>query len=149
MTPVALNIPVAVASPTAIEPAATFNPSDLDRLRTLIQSTASQTANPLGSASALEANAAVNNTISATGPRSFGDSILEGVLRFGNNYQTSMSSIETRLQDVVSKGSTGLSNFSDILALQVDVAKWSMSVMGVDNASKAGTNTIKELSRGG
>jgi hypothetical protein len=24
-----------------------------------------------------------------------------------------------------------------------------MSVMGVDNASKAGTNTIKELSKGG
>ena len=50
---------------------------------------------------------------------------------------------------VVRTESAGLTNFSEILALQIDVSKWSMSVMGVDNASKAGSNTIKELSHGG
>jgi hypothetical protein len=140
MTPVALSAPpVGVASP-ALEPLAQFNPSDLDRLRALVQAAATQTANPAGPALALDAPAAT---------RSFGDSILEGMLRFTDNYKSSMSSIETRLQGIVKTDSAGLSNFSEILALQVDVAKWSMSVMGVDNASKAGSNTIKELSRGG
>jgi hypothetical protein len=35
-----------------------------------------------------------------------------------------------------------------MMSLQIDVSKWTMSVMGVDNASKSATNTIKELSRG-
>ncbi len=132
------------AAPAVLEPAPSFNPTDLDRLRTLIQSTASQTANPLGLAPV-----APVGTDAVAKTRSFGDSVLESALRFGDNYKSSMSAIETRLQEVVKNDSAGLANFSDILALQVDVAKWSMSVMGVDNASKAGTNTIKELSRGG
>ena len=40
-------------------------------------------------------------------------------------------------------------DFADTVALQLEVARWSMSVMGIDNSSKAGTNTIKELSKGG
>lgn len=144
MTPVAPLAPIAAAAPGAVEPAATFNPSDLERLRELIKSTASQTANPPGAAVAAAG-------IAPAGPAkpSFGDTILHGMLRFGDHYQNSMQTIETRLQQMVKTESTGLTNFSDILGLQIDVAKWSMSVMGVDNASKAGSNTIKELSRGG
>jgi len=147
MTPVAAPASTLVLTPNTIEPADSFSPTDLDRLRTLIQSTASQTANPLGVPPLVDASLASGPT-PATG-RSLGDSILESVFRFGNNYQNSMHSIETRLQDVVRTEGSGLTNFSEILALQVDVSKWSMSVMGVDNASKAGSNTIKELSRGG
>jgi hypothetical protein len=144
MTPLSTPVvPAAVVNPALAEPAAvaSFNDSDLARLRELIQSTAAQTANPGGvpaTGGAVEGTAA-----------SLGDSILAGMMRFGSNYQQSMRAIETRLEGVVAKESSGLSNFSEILALQVDVSKWSMSVMGVDNASKAGANTIKELSRGG
>lgn len=143
MTPVAASLPL--PAPAAIDRAAApaFNPSDLDRLRELIQATASQTANPAGPAPL---------AAGATPPvasRSLGDSILDGVLSFSRNYQHSMQAIETRLQEVVNTDASGLTNLSDIVALQIDVSKWSMSVMGVDNASKAGSNTIKELSRGG
>jgi hypothetical protein len=146
MTPIVAPAPIVAATPAAIEPIAAFNPTDLEKLRQLIQSAASQTANPAGVA---PIDGTLADGVTKVGGRSFGDSILEGVLRFGNNYQSSMKSIDTRLQEVVRTESNGLSNFSDILALQIDVAKWSMSVMGVDNASKAGANTIKELSRGG
>lgn len=147
MTPLVTSVPALATAPAAVETAASFNPTDLDRLRELIQSTAAQTANPTGTATAIDG--ALGETAVQGASRSFGDSILEGVMRFGSNYQNSMRSIETRLQDVVRSDSTGLTNFSEILALQVDVSKWSMSVMGVDNAAKAGSNTIKELSRGG
>jgi hypothetical protein len=136
-------VPVAAANPALAEPvaAASFNESDLARLRELIQATAAQTANPAG----VPAPAgAVDGVVP-----SLGESILSGMMRFGSSYQDSMRAIETRLEGVVAKESSGLSNFSEILSLQVDVSKWSMSVMGVDNASKAGANTIKELSRGG
>jgi hypothetical protein len=147
MTPIATSTPaVAATQAAALEPVAAFNPTDLEKLRALIQSAAAQTANPVG-VTPIE-GALLDGATNVT-TRSLGDSILESVLRFGNNYQSSMASIETRLQEVVRTESAGLSNFSDILALQIDVAKWSMSVMGVDNASKAGSNTIKELSRGG
>lgn len=143
MTPVAASLPL--PPPAAIDRAAApaFNPSDLDRLRELIQATASQTANPAGVTQQVPGAAPV------AGSRSLGDSILDGVFSFSRNYQHSMHAIESRLQDVVNTESAGLSNLSDIVALQIDVSKWSMSVMGVDNASKAGSNTIKELSRGG
>jgi hypothetical protein len=137
----AITPPVPAVNATVQIPAQ-FDSGDLDRLRSLLQSAASQTANPQG-----VTPTSVPSGVEPTG--SLGDSILSGVLRFGSNYQSSIQSIETRLQDIVKQDSTGLTNFSDILALQVDVAKWSMSVMGVDNASKAGSNTIKELSRGG
>lgn len=145
MTPVAPAIPLPAAATAPVE-AAAFNPSDLDRLRELLQSTASQTVNS-GGIGAVATPDSVTGVNGAT--RSFGDSILESVMRFGSNYQNSMKTIETRLQDVVRNDSNGLTNFSDLIALQIDVSKWSMSVMGVDNAAKAGSNTIKELSRGG
>ncbi|MBL9205797.1 MAG: hypothetical protein JNN01_11965 [Opitutaceae bacterium] len=144
MIPVTATVPVAATAPAAIEPATTFSESDLARLRELIQSAASQTANPQGLTPLADGVGAVDGV-----KRSFGDSILEGMMRFGNNYQSSLRAIETRLQDVVKSEGTGLTNFSEILALQIDVSKWSMSVMGVDNAAKAGANTVKELSRGG
>jgi hypothetical protein len=142
MTPVAAPVPLPAAVPRAAELPSSFNPTDLDRLRALIQSTAAQTANPLGATGTADAVATIEG-------RSFGDSILTGMLRFSEGYQSSMRSIETRLEDIVRTDSAGLTNFPEILALQIDVSKWSMSVMGVDNASKAGSNTIKELSRGG
>jgi hypothetical protein len=144
MIPITAPVPVAVAAPAAIEPAPSFNESDLARLRELIQSAASQTANPQGLTPATDPTGAVEGV-----RRTFGDTILEGMMRFGNNYQSSLSAIEGRLQDVVKSEGSGLTNFSEILALQIDVSKWSMSVMGVDNAAKAGANTVKELSRGG
>lgn len=148
MTPAAaVSAPVVVATNPALEPVAAFNPTDLERLRALIQATASQTANPNGvSVSGIDPAGVVAKT-GTTG--TFGDSILQGILRFGDSYQNSMKSIEGRLHEVAQADPSSLANFSDILALQIDVSKWSMSVMGVDNASKAGSNTIKELSRGG
>lgn len=143
MTPVAG--PAVASTSRTLEAERTFNPTDLDRLRELIKNTATETANPQGVPPAAD----TGNPATAPKVRTLGDSILEGVLRFGNNYQSSMQSIDSRLQDVVRTEGTGLTNFSEILALQIDVSKWSMSVMGVDNASKAGSNTIKELSRGG
>jgi hypothetical protein len=146
MTPAAISAPVVASTAPALEPLAQFNPSDLERLRNLIQATAAQTANPQG-LSVTAANAA--GGVTPVQGASFGDSILQGLLRFGEGYQSSMKSIEGRLQEVARADPTSLANFADIMALQIDVSKWSMSVMGVDNASKAGSNTIKELSRGG
>lgn len=140
-----------ITVPASVSPALTpvpssFQAEDLARLRELIQATASQTANPLGVHPATPMPAGPTEAVQ---PGGLGDSILQGILRFGDGYQKSMSTIDTRLREVTQADSNGLANFGEILALQVDVARWSMSVMGVDNASKAGSNTIKELSRGG
>ena len=146
MTPAAVSAPIVAATTPALEPVANFNPSDLERLRALIQATASQTANPNGLS---VPDVGMANMVNKIQPGTFGDSILQGILKFGDSYQNSMKSIESRLHEVANADPKSLANFSDILALQIDVSKWSMSVMGVDNASKAGSNTIKELSRGG
>lgn len=143
MTPLVGNVPVALTATALPEPFAPSSASDLDRLRSLIQSTASQIANPAGNVAALDLVASVVPS------RSLGDSILQGMMSFGDKYQNSMEEISARVKDVAGPKAEGLSNFSDILALQIDVSKWSMSVTGVDNAAKAGTNTIKELSKGG
>jgi hypothetical protein len=143
MSVVAATLPVAVSAPAAAEASTAFNHTDLDRLRSLLQQTASQTANPGQTLPTSEVIAEA-----ATAPRSFGDSILDGIMRFRGEYQKSVESINTRVSQLSENETAGLNNFSEILSLQVDVSKWSMSVMGVDNASKAGTNTIKELSRG-
>lgn len=85
-----------------------------------------------------------------SGFRTMGDSILAGVAKFNSGYNDSLQSISNKLEHVASKDPLELgSNFGELMALQVEVARWTMSVMGVDNASKAGTNTIKELSKGG
>lgn len=144
MTPLVGNVPATLTAAAFPEPLAPSSASDLDRLRSLIQSTASQTANPAGNVAALELAAATTGA-----PRSLGDSILQGMLSFGDKYHQSMKLIETRVKDVVGAKGDGLNNFADLMSLQIDVSKWSMSVTGVDNAAKAGTNTIKELSKGG
>ena len=86
--------------------------------------------------------------IEAGGFVNLGDSILQGVAKFNAGYNEGLDTINTKLQAVSDPTQLG-NNFGEIMALQVEVARWSMSVMGVDNASKAGTNTIKELSKGG
>ncbi len=146
VAPTALPLPIsaAVTPAAAVEAIPSLPSTDLDRLRSLLQQTASQTAKPGASLPPPEAITGV----ATEGTRSFGDSILEGVMRFRTSYQDSVQSINHRLEAVSQNEMSGLNNFSEILSLQVDVSKWSMSVMGVDNASKAGTNTVKELSRG-
>ena len=144
--PVSLAVPVPTTAVAPVAPAAipALEATDLERLRSLLQQTAAQTANPNPG---LPAPGAVTE-VTAEGARSFGDSILQGMMSFRSEYQDSVKSINQRLVGVSQNEMAGLNNFSEILSLQVDIGKWSMSVMGVDNATKAGTNTIKELSRG-
>jgi len=130
--------------PSQLEVSDAVNSADLDKLRSLLQSTVSQTVNPPGLGSAVDEVAS-----SSAVARTFGDSIIEGMLRFSSNHQEAMRTIESRLEKVAGNEAAGLNNFSEVLALQIDVSKWSMSVTGVDNASKAAANTVKELSRGG
>jgi hypothetical protein len=145
MNVTALSVPLSAAGPAPLEALATSSATDLDRLRSLIQSAASQTANPIGTAAPLEA---ATGTVPAAATRSFGDSILDGMLKFRSNYQNSIDSINTQVNTLATNEAAGLNDFAEIMALQINVSKWSMSVQGVDNASKAGANTVKELSRG-
>jgi len=144
--PSTLAIPVPTTAVTPVPSGAipALEATDLERLRSLLQHTAAQTANPNPG---LPATGAVPE-VTVGGTRSFGDSILQGMMSFRSEYQESVKSINHRLEGVSRNEMAGLNNFSEILSLQVDIGKWSMSVMGVDNATKAGTNTIKELSRG-
>lgn len=125
--------------------------SDLDRLRSLVAGSTS----PAGYTEVVDAQTAANavGETQASEPVQFqtlGDSILAGISNFNSGYNESMETINTRLQSLSSDDPASFgNNFQDILSLQVDIARWSMSVMGVDNASKAGTNTVKELSKGG
>lgn len=115
---------------------------DVDRLRALVAGT-----QPTGETININPPA---NHIEQGGFRTMGDSILDGVAKFNSGYNDSLSSITNKLEHIASTDPLELgSNFGELMALQVEVARWTMSVMGVDNASKAGTNTIKELSKGG
>lgn len=118
---------------------------DLERLRSLVAGV-----QPTGeNVNAGLPPAAIAQT-EQSGFRTMGDSILAGVAKFNSGYNDSLQSITNKLEHVASKDPLELgSNFGELMALQVEVARWTMSVMGVDNASKAGTNTIKELSKGG
>lgn len=117
------------------------SPHDLERLRSLVAG-----AQPAGESIEVAPAAKTENG----GMRTFGDSILDGVAKFNTGYNDSLSSITHRLENIASTDPLKIGNdFGEIMALQVEVARWTMSVMGVDNASKAGTNTIKELSKGG
>jgi hypothetical protein len=133
----AASVAPAAAAP---EGAAGFKAADLDQLRSLLRDTAIQTLPPGATLPVPENVAPVQRT--------FGDSILDGMLSFRNGYQNSMEAINTRVADLATKETQGLNDFSEMMSLQIDVSKWTMSVMGVDNASKSATNTIKELSRG-
>lgn len=142
MTPIAAAV-VPVATPIINTPPITAQASsayDVERLRNLI-------------AGVQPAGEQVNLTppVAQTEPGGFvtlGDSILQGVAKFNSGYNDSLEGINSKLKDISNPLSLG-DDFGKLMELQVEVARWTMSVMGVDNASKAGTNTIKELSKGG
>lgn len=137
----AAPVPVQPASPAPLTAQAS-NAYDVDRLRALV-------AGVQPSGEAVTAMPPVTET-SQGGFNTIGDSILQGVAKFNSGYNDSLDNINTKLQHISSTNPLELgSNFGELLELQVEVARWTMSVMGVDNASKAGTNTIKELSKGG
>lgn len=147
MTPIAFSAAAQVSAP------ATFGPplpvtlqassaADLDRLRSLVAGV-----QPAGENIAPPPPV---TQIESTGFRTLGDSILEGVAKFNSGYNDSLGNINTKLEQIAATNPLNLgTDFGEIMSLQVEVARWTMSVMGVDNASKAGTNTIKELSKGG
>ena len=82
--------------------------------------------------------------------RTMGDSILEGLSRINSGYNNSLDSINNRLNTISTTDASSLgNNFGEMMALQMEVARWSLSVTGVDNSAKAATNTVKELSKGG
>lgn len=146
MTPVVLSAasaPAALPQPLPVTLAASSS-ADLDRLRTLVAGV-----QPMGE------NLQTGLTpppgkIEESGFRTLGDSILEGVAKFNSGYNDSLSNITAKLEHISANDPLQLgNNFGELMSLQVEVARWTMSVMGVDNASKAGTNTIKELSKGG
>jgi hypothetical protein len=114
---------------------------DLNRLRSMMADMSSK--NEVAASQAV--NAADNVAV-----RSPGDAVLEGVAKIKNGYEDHLGSIETRLERISSGNALDLGNsFSETVGLQLEVAQWSMSVMGIDNSAKAGTNTVKELSKGG
>ncbi|MBB5037725.1 hypothetical protein [Prosthecobacter dejongeii] len=147
MTPIALSaaaqasVPAAFSAPLPVTVQAS-SAADLDRLRSLVAGVLPAGANttaqpPVGQ-------------VETTGFRTLGDSILEGVAKFNSGYNDSLGNITTKLEQISASNPLNLgTDFGEIMALQVEVARWTMSVMGVDNASKAGTNTVKELSKGG
>lgn len=145
MTPVA--IAAAAPAPVAFSQAmpVTLQASsmaDLDRLRALVAGV-----QPVGEN---VAPIQPTNKVDSGGFTTLGDSILDGVAKFNSGYNDSLESITNKLEHISSTDPLELgSNFGELMALQVEIARWTMSVMGVDNASKAGTNTIKELSKGG
>ncbi|MDA8908701.1 MAG: hypothetical protein P1U81_15645 [Verrucomicrobiales bacterium] len=125
----------------AVQPGA---PQDLERLRELVSGISSQ----------MEAGPSPGGvdvgSVSDSGFRSPGDAILDGISRMKQGYEESLDSIQNRLGALAEGDPMAIGNdFAETVALQLDVARWSMSVMGIDNSSKAGTNTIKELSKGG
>lgn len=146
MTPVAI-VAAATPAPAAFTQtlpvtSAASSMADVDRLRSLVAGVqpARQTASftpPVGQTE-------------QAGFRTLGDSILEGVSKFNSGYNDSLNGITAKIDEISRADPLQLgNNFGEIMSLQIEVARWTMSVMGVDNASKAGTNTIKELSKGG
>jgi len=144
MTPIAIAAAPAPAAFSQMMPAAiqAASMADLDRLRALV-------------AGIQPSGESINLTPPTTqveqgGFRTMGDSILDGVAKFNTGYNDSLDNITNKLEHIANTDPLELvSNFGELMALQVEIARWTMSVMGVDNASKAGTNTIKELSKGG
>ncbi len=145
MTPIA--IAAAAPAPAAFTQALPVtvqvsSAADVDRLRALVAGI-----QPTGEKVDLTPP---TTKVDEGGFRTMGDSILEGVAKFNTGYNDSLDNITQKLEHISSTDPLELgSNFGELMALQVEIARWTMSVMGVDNASKAGTNTIKELSKGG
>ena len=121
--------------------------SDVDRLKQLVDQHAA--ANSASGTPGVQDVGQVQAT-SDTQQRTIGDSILESIVNFKSGYTESLGQIEGRLQKVADMDPHNFgAQMTELVTLQMDVARWSMSVTGVDNASKAATNTVKELSRGG
>ena len=120
------------------------NPADVERLRSLIAGGTQQ-----NSAQQVPATQRIQSTNPDSGATRLGDSILHGIVNFNSGYHDQMSDIGSRLTKISKTDPAHFgSNFGDVMALQMQIAQWSMSVMGVDNASKSGTNTVNQLSRG-
>lgn len=148
MTPVA--IAAAAPAPAAFSQTLPVNTpassmADVDRLRALVAGV-----QPVGGDGAGVPPVNQNSQVEQGGFRTLGDSILEGVSKFNLGYNDSLNGITTKIEEISRADPLQLgNNFGEIMSLQIEIARWTMSVMGVDNASKAGTNTIKELSKGG
>ncbi len=145
MTPVAIAaaapVPAAFSQTLPVANAAS-SMADVDRLRSLVAGVQPAAGN-------VTTTPPVNQTDEG-GFRTLGDSILEGVSKFNSGYNDSLSGITAKIDEISRADPLQLgNNFGEIMSLQIEIARWTMSVMGVDNASKAGTNTIKELSKGG
>jgi hypothetical protein len=139
---VTLAAQTAATQPQAV-PTGQFAQSDLERLRSLVASTQPPTSYQQA------APPAPPEVVDKSTFQTLGDSILQGISSFNSGYQEGLESINTKLKSISSDSALNLgNNFGEIMGLQVEIARWSMSVMGVDNASKAGTNTVKELSKG-
>ncbi|MBB5031228.1 hypothetical protein [Prosthecobacter vanneervenii] len=134
--------PAAFSQPLPVTPPAS-SMADVDRLRALVAGV-----QPVSGTSTPPVNQAAQ--AEQGGFRTLGDSILEGVSKFNLGYNDSLNGITTKIEEISRADPLQLGNdFGQIMSLQIEIARWTMSVMGVDNASKAGTNTIKELSKGG
>lgn len=144
--PISLTTQAAVTRAPAALPAGSNSPQDLDALRTAVANASPQPPQTIDvSSAAPQVGGAVESSF-----RSPGDSILEGIAGLKDGYEESLGAIENRIERLASGDPMKIgNNFSETVALQLDIARWSMSVMGVDNSAKAGTNTIKELSKGG
>jgi hypothetical protein len=144
MTPIAIAAAPAPAAFSQTMPVTiqASSMADLDRLRAIVAGI-----QPTGE----NINLTPPTTkVEQGGFRTMGDSILDGVAKFNTGYNDSLDNITNKLEHITNTDPLELgSNFGELMALQVEIARWTMSVMGVDNASKAGTNTIKELSKGG
>jgi hypothetical protein len=141
---VAAPLQTAVTQPQMLQTTGASPAGDLERLRALVANS-TPTVGYVEAAPALPPPEAVEKSAF----RSLGDSILESISSFNSGYNQSMNSINTKLDAISGDSPLDLgSNFDEVMGLQVEIARWSMSVMGVDNASKAGTNTVKELSKG-
>jgi hypothetical protein len=144
MTPIAIAAAPAPAAFSQTMPVTiqASSMADLDRLRAIVAGI-----QPTGE----NINLTPPTTkVEQGGFRTMGDSILDGVAKFNTGYNDSLDNITNKLEHIANTDPLELgSNFGELMALQVEIARWTMSVMGVDNASKAGTNTIKELSKGG
>jgi len=124
------------------------SPQDLERLRQLVDQH-SGGASSVDNTTTTQAVGTVDET-RATSATTIGDSILDSMVTFRNEYDQSIQNIENRIERIAdTKGLDFGTQMGELIELQLDVGRWSMSVTGVDNATKAGTNTLKELSRGG
>jgi hypothetical protein len=140
---VTLAAQTAATQPQAIPTSPQFAQSDLERLRALVANTAPP------SSYEQAAPPAPPEVVDKSTFQTMGDSILQGISSFNRGYHEGLESINNKLKTISRNDTLSLgNNFADIMGLQVEIARWSMSVMGVDNASKAGTNTVKELSKG-